>query len=226
MIIPIVADLYHGNSVNFTQVKAAGLIGIIHKARQGIGYGDPAYTSRMAAWKGLSGLWGAYDFSTGDNVAVNVADFLTFAKLASRDLAALDFEDNSQSEMSADQAHEFLDRVNQARGTACVIYGGNRIREQIDPQQAKWVDMAKVTPLWQARYIGLQPADNEELFKSISPIPPWTSNFLIQFTGDGLGPQPHSMPGLENGADLDAFNGDSQALMQAWPGPAISAVIA
>ena len=141
------------------------------------------------------------------------------------DLAALDFEDNSQSEMSANQAYEFLDRVNQARGTACVLYGGNRVREQIDPQQAKWVDMSKVTPLWQCRYIGLQPSDNEELFKSISPIPPWTSNFLLQYTGDGLGPLPHSVPGLENGADLNAFNGDREALTKAWPGPAITATI-
>jgi lysozyme len=217
-IVPAVADMNHANSVNFTDLAAAGIWGVIHKARQGTGYGDPAYLARQSLAKGAGLLWGAYDFATGDNVASNVGDFLAYAKLGPQDSAWLDFEDNTESEMSGDQAYEFLDRVSQELGRACGIYGGNRIREQIDPQSAKWIEMAKVAPLWQCRYINSQPPDVGSLFKAIPPLPPWTVNTLIQFTGDGVGPMPHTVQGLENGADLNAFNGSRDQLKATWPG--------
>jgi GH25 family lysozyme M1 (1,4-beta-N-acetylmuramidase) len=134
----------------------------------------------------------------------------------------LDFEDNSQSEMSGDQAYEFLDRVNQKLGRACGIYGGNRIREQIRPDDPKWIDIAKVTPLWQCRYIKAQPNNNDGLFAAIPPIAPWTSNTFIQYTGDGIGPQPHTVQGLENGADLNVFRGTRDQLVGIWAGLTLS----
>ena len=222
-ITPNVADFYHGNSVNFTDITSAGILGVFMKCRQGIGYGDPAYKQRYGLAKQVGLLVGAYDFATGDPVAQNVTAFLSFASLRPTDAACLDFEDNTQSQMSADQAYEFLDRVNQTRGTACWIYGGNRIRSQIDAQQAKWIEMAKVTPLWQCRYISAQPTDNNALFAAIPPIPPWTKNTLIQYTGDGVGPKPHTVNGLQNGADLNVFNGSQQDLTAIWPGQAIPA---
>lgn len=215
-IIPTVADMAHFNPVNFTELKAAGFVGVIHKCRQGTGYGDPKYLSRMAAAKSAGLRWGAYDFATHDDVAANVAAFLDAAKLEATDSAWLDFEDNIHSQMTGDQAHEFLDRVSQSLGRPCGIYGGNRVREQINASDPKWIDMAKRAPLWQSRYIKPQPADNAELFGLIHPIPPWSSNFLIQYTGDGVGPRPHTAPGLENGADLNAFNGTADELLAAW----------
>lgn len=221
-IIPVIADMNHANSLNLTQLKTSTVIGIIHKATQGIGFADDAYTRRRSSATEMGFLWGAYSFSTGDPVAVNVARFLSVAAPDAHTALCLDFEDNSASEMSGDQAYEFLDRLNQAVGHGNMIYGGNRIREHIDPQQAKWIDMAKVTRLWQSRYIGLQPADTPELFHSISPIPPWTSNFMIQYAADGFGPGPHQVSGLENGADLSAYNGTADELRAAWATPSIN----
>jgi lysozyme len=225
-IIPLVADMAHFNPVNFTQLKGAGFVGVIHKARQGVAIGDPKYASRMSAAKDAGLRWGAYDFATHDDVASNVAAFLKTASLTANDSAWLDFEDNTASPMSGDQAYEFLDRVAQALGRACGIYGGNRIREQIKPDDPKWIDMAKVAPLWQCRYIKLQPADNAELFRVIPPIPPWTANFLIQYAADGSGPQPHTAPGLQNGADLNAFNGTADELAAQWAGQAVTFAVA
>lgn len=226
MPVPTVADMAHFNPVNFSELKAAGFVGVIHKARQGIAIGDPKYAARMAAAKSAGLRWGAYDFATHDDVAANVAAFLGFARLDEADSAWLDFEDNAHSQMTGAQAYEFLDRVAQKRGRACGIYGGSRIREQIkpqiDPQSAKWIDMAAVAPLWQCRYIGAQPPDNAALFRRVPPIPPWRKNFLIQYTGDGIGPRPHSAPGLQNGADLSAFNGTADELAAAWAGEPIA----
>lgn len=218
----MVADLAHFNPVNFAELKDAGIRGVIHKARQGIGYGDPMYGRRMAAAKTAGLLWGAYDFATGDPVAANATAFLSFANLGAADLAVLDFEDNTASQMSGDQAYEWLDRVAQKLGRAPAIYGGNRIREQIKPDDPKWIDMAKVVRQWQCRYVKLAPADNADLFRIVPPIPPWTATFLIQYTGDGVGPTPHTVPGLQNGADLDAFDGTPDQLAAAWAGASVA----
>lgn len=215
-IVPLVADMAHFNPVNFSDLKGEGFVGVIHKARQGIAVGDPKYVARMAAARDAGLRWGAYDFATHDDVAANVAAFLDYARLDDADSAWLDFEDNAHSQMTDEQAYEFLDRVAQKRGRACGIYGGNRIRAQIEPHDPRWIDMAAIAPLWQCRYIGSQPADNAELFRRVPPLPPWTNNFLIQYTGDGIGPRPHSAPGLQNGADLNAFDGSAEELVAAW----------
>lgn len=229
-IIPVVADMNHANSVNFTKIKAAGIWGIIHKARQGIGFGDPAYASRRAAAEQLGLLWGAYDFATHDNVAENVKDFLDTAKPYANTLMALDFEDNTKSEMTGAQALEFLDRVNQTLGRATWLYGGNRIREQIDHQDARWIDAAEVTPLWLCQYksgisrngaLGLGDLD-----KRINVPPPWRAYKLLQYTGDGVGPLPHTVPGLEDGADLNAFHGNRDDLAAIWPGAIVPVRVA
>ena len=230
-ITPVVADMYHGNSLNLTELKEAHMWGIVHKARQGVKYGDSAYASRRRAAEAMGFLWAAYDFATHDDVAENVADFFASAQPGPFTGMCLDFEDNAASEMTGDQAWEFLDRVNQKLGRGSWIYGGNRLRDvdpatkrpRIDPQQARWIDMAKVVLLWQCRYISAQPESTASLFSLIRPIPPWTSNFMIQYTGDGAGPRPHTVAGLENGADLNAYNGTLEELTAAWPGLRIAA---
>lgn len=218
MISPVVCDLYHGNPVDFAKLANAGIWGVIHKARQGIPISDASYGARMEQAKAAGLLWAAYDFGINDDIATDAAQFLAFARLSDADGAWLDFERNPSAQMSGDQAFEFLDRVAQKLGRACGIYGGDQIRAQIKPDDPKWIDMAQVSSLWQCRYIGLTPADNDELFKLIKPIPPWTKNTFIQYTGDGHGPPPHTVPGLQNGADLDAFLGTREQLAQIWAG--------
>ena len=74
MIIPNIADFNHNNNpVNFTEIAAAGIWGVIMKARQGLGFKDPAYAKRYAAAKSVGLLVAAYDFATHDVVADNVA---------------------------------------------------------------------------------------------------------------------------------------------------------
>ena len=60
---PLVIDIYHGDAVqDFARVKAAGIVGVIHKASQGGAVVDRAYASRrkLALAAGLK--WGAYHF--------------------------------------------------------------------------------------------------------------------------------------------------------------------
>jgi len=221
-IVPVVADMNHANSLNLTRLKAAGIWGIIHKARQGLSFEDRAYATRRKAAEDMGFLWGAYDFATHDDVEDNVDAFMATAQPGPHTSMWLDFEDNTHSQMTAAQALEFLDRVSQKTGRACGIYGGNRIREHVDPQDAGWIDMAKLAPLWQCRYISSQPDSTATLFARVPSIPPWTSNFLIQYTGDGIGPRPHTVAGLEDGADLNAYNGTLEEMTAAWAGAPVA----
>ena len=46
-VTPNIIDIYHGNIVNdFAALKAAGILGVIHKCTQGAGYADPLYAMR------------------------------------------------------------------------------------------------------------------------------------------------------------------------------------
>lgn len=221
----VVADMNHNNAVNLTKLKAAGCWGIIHKARQGVGFADGAYAARRAAAEQLGFLWGAYDFATHDVVADNVADFFATAKPGTDTGMWLDLEDNTKSEMTGDQAFEFLDRVSQKLGRACGIYGGNRVREQVDHQQARWIDMAAVAPLWLCQYktgANLRAADLATLDKFIDVPKPWTAYLLLQYTGDGIGPLPHTLPGIEDGADLNACHLTYDQLAGVWAGKAMA----
>ena len=221
MIIPNGFDLNHQNSLNLTDVTADGTMwAMLHKVSQGTGFRDPAYTKRVAAARELGLLVAGYDFATSDNVAQNVANYLLWANLQNQDAACLDFEDNSHSEMSGDQAYEWIDRVQQKIGRAAIIYGGNRIAEHINSQDKKWIDMAQVVRLWRCRYINMSIDNNKELFDIIKPYAPWKSCFGIQYTGDGAGPKPHTHTGLENGADLNVFCPDltKDKLKAIWAG--------
>jgi lysozyme len=223
MIVPVVADLNHANSISFTKVKAAGILGIIHKATEGTVFRDPAYKSRRSAAEAMGFLWGAYDFARGDDVMANVETFMAYAAPGPQTLMCLDFEDNAHSEMSAAQAREFLDRVDQKLGRACWIYGGNRIHEHVPPDDEWWAQH----PLWLCQYSAAYVTSLSALNQHINIPKPWTRYTLLQYTGDGYGPKPHTVNGLEAGADLNAFDGTDEELIAVWPGkPLVQAAVA
>lgn len=239
MLVPVVADMNHNNPIGqreggelagFRAMAAAGCVGIIHKARQGVGFADNAFARRRdLAWS--AGLEvGAYDFATHDDVAANVAAFLATASISDKLSYWLDFEDNGASEMTGEQAAEFLDRVDQKIGRACGIYGGNRIFEEITDDDQEDVDWWALHPLWLCQYKtdpALSDADLATLKPRIHIPSQWRKPgwFLLQYTGDGHGPRPRTMPGLENGADLNVYDGTPDALRAAWALPAIAAAV-
>ena len=54
------------------------------------------------------------------------------------------------------------------------------------------------------------------------PVTPrnWPTAWLWQFTGDGVGPKPHSIPGIiDSGIDINHFDGDAVKLAAEWTGP-------
>ena len=118
----MVIDLSHHNGhVDFAKAKAAGVIGVIHKATQGTKFADPMYAVRRPQVEDAGLLWGAYHFGTGDDVAEQEEHFLTVAQPEPGNLVALDFEPNPPNTMSLAQAKDYLYRIQADLGRKAVL---------------------------------------------------------------------------------------------------------
>jgi len=220
-IVPRVADISHYNRVtDLAAAKAFGIRGIIHKASQGLTYRDEEYARRrvMAADAGL--LWGAYHFNTGHDVAEQVENFLEAADPDDNTLLCLDFEDNPNSNMSIRQAAQFIELVEQQAGRQVVLYSGNRLKTQIVKADAATVAVIARCRFWLCQY-GPTPKLRDDGGR---PLPFGEAPWLWQYTGDGKGPAPHSVPGIDipghPGIDVNHFFGADDELDAQWSGVA------
>jgi lysozyme len=201
----LVIDLFHGQpATDYALVKRAGILGVVFKASQGISMVDPLYESQSFEARAAGLLWGAYHFGDSSDPTQQADHFLAAADLKPGDLFALDFEDNGRRTMSVDQAEEFVDEVEfeLGRPNACVLYSGDLIKEN-PGDKAFW----RARRLWLAQY-------------SHSPVvpEPWDDFFLWQYSGDGEGPVPHSVPGCPPDIDCNSYSGTPAELIAEWPG--------
>ncbi len=203
-MINTIIDIYHGNSVDFQAVKAAGIVAVIHKATQGTSVRDSKYHARRKEAKDLGLLWGAYHFSTGASVTEQVENFLNYARPEADELISLDWEPSDGPDMSISQARHFVQMIRDETGRWPVIYGGHLLRESIghaaDP-------ILSNCPLWYARYANSPMG---------IPTQVWQTYTLWQYTDGDSGPEPRSTHGC-SGADRNIFNGSADELGAAWP---------
>jgi lysozyme len=206
---PRVIDISHHNTVtDLKATAAAGVWGVIHKASQGRAYRDPDYGARraLAAKAGL--LWGGYHFNDGTDVAAQVDSFMKAAQPDAATLMVLDFEDNRLSNMSVQQAVDFLHQLEQRLGRKGAIYSGNRLKETIGQLSPMERDYLLSHRLWLCQY-----GPRAVLPKGFARY------WLWQYTGDGVGPLPHNVPGVvagNSGVDLNAFDGTRAVLAANW----------
>lgn len=206
-MIPVVVDLYHGDTVSSFKLAAAqGIRGIIHKASQGTTVTDDLYDMRRGRAKAADLLWGAYHFATDEDPAAQVKHFLTCAEPDKDTLVALDYEPNGNHTMTLAGALAFLRGIEAALGRKAVLYSGNLIKEQTpSPDDAAYLGQHR---LWLAEYgpIAKLPAQ-------------WTKWWLWQFSGDGIGPGPHTIsgiPGAGGALDLNTYAGLPNQLAAEW----------
>lgn len=202
----MVVDLYHGDAVtSFAAAAKSGIRGIIHKATQGTTIVDSAYAPRRKSATDAGLLWGAYHFATDADVDAQVRHFLRVARPDAATLVALDFEPYSNHTMRLSQARRFLVMIEQKLGRKAVLYSGNLIKEQLGSKVDTFFGSHR---LWLAQY---------------GPVPrvqrSWKKPWLWQYSGDGIGPGPHKVPGIPgaNGhLDLDSYDGTPEQLAMEW----------
>ena len=198
-MVPLVVDLSHHNEVeDWGKVYASGIRGVIHKATQGATYKDPTYTERRAAAKAAGLLWGTYHFADGSDVTKQVENFLSVAGTDPDTLLALDYEPNGKNTMSLVQAKQFLQMVYDKTGQRPVLYSGNLLKEGLKKKADPFFSSHR---LWLAQYGPKAKLPNG-----------FTSYWLWQYTGDGIGSLPHSIDGIKgSGIDLNVFGGTDLA---------------
>lgn len=211
-----VADMGSQNPVDFQRLAKTECAGIIHRATRSNTQLDMQYGQRRSIARAAGLLTGAYAFCTAEPAKVQSDRFLRASQLSDDESAWLDYERNSLGDMPLASALEFLDRVDQALGRYCGLYSGDRIKALIVKATDTQRDFLAKRPFWGCEY--------GPRWRNIDvnghPLP-WPEPFLWQFTGDGVGPQPHTLDGLENGADLSVFDGTADELKAEWAGPAI-----
>lgn len=219
-MLTLVADMNHNNPVNFAKLGKSGCVGVIHKASQGIGFTDCEYQHGLRRAAALENKleWGAYEFNTGEPVKDQVTKFWSIARPDDRTSLWLDLERNLQStgNMTLGQALEWMDRVDQRAGRRCGVYSGDVIKRLVPGASDVQRDFLAAHPLWGCEY-GPRWKNWDVNGKQL----PWKTYFLYQYTGDGVGPEPHTLDGLEAGADLSRYEGTPEELRAAWPLPTI-----
>ena len=206
-VAPVQADIvfdisHHQDPVDFAKARADGLVGVIHKATQGLGFVDSRFAARRPQALAAGLLFGAYHFGTGTDGVKQAEHFLETVQPDTKTLVALDFEGNPMGpSMTLDQARAFVGHIKAKLGRHPVLYGGHFLREALagaaDP-------VLSACPLWFAQY-GPKP----EIPKA------WAAWTLWQHTDGKVGPGPRVVDGV-GPCDRDRFQGDEAALRAWW----------
>jgi lysozyme len=212
MIIPGyngVIDISHYQGTPSLQaLQDAGIVAVIAKATQGLDLRDQTYFEKKDALKNAGLKWGSYHYASGSDPALQVENYLDYAKPEPDELIALDYEPSSFGpNMSYDQLVAFVELIHSRLGRYPVIYGGSLLRESLQN-----IDQSILSncALWYARYdyypIGVPKIWNR-----------WT---LWQYSDGNL---PESLPDNLKSisgygpCDRDTYNGTQQQLLQNWP---------
>lgn len=201
-----VVDLYHKDRVtSFAQARAAGVIGIIHKATTGATGHDPEYAGRRELAKAAGLLWGAYHWGTHTPVEDQVKNFLDTAQPDRDTLVALDFERDS-SQMELDQARAFLEAIEDTLGRKAVLYSGEVAKSKLGHTVDRYFGSHR---LWLCQY-GPKPKVQES----------WDSYWLWQYTDGKDGPGPRTVAGIpgddQNHLDCNHYQGSEAKLRAEW----------
>lgn len=213
-----VADMGSQNPVNVTKLAATGCVGVILRATRSNELTDPLFQSRRDAAIAVGLEVGGYAFNTGEAVSTQVSRYLNFVKPGPRISNWLDLERNpgGTGQMTLAMLLEFLDRGDQGVGRYFGLYSGDVIKSLAPQATSSQRDFLAAHPLWGCEY-GPRWRNVDVNGHAL----PWTAPFLWQCTGDDIGPQPHTLDGLEQGADLSVFDGTADQLRALWPLPAI-----
>lgn len=201
----MVIDLSHHNAtVNFPRMRAAGIVGVIHKATQGTGFVDSAYAVRQQPALDAGLLWGAYHFGTGDDVDLQVAHFIGTVGADNATLLVLDFERNTTppgNSMSLAQAQQFLTAVESQTGRKPVLYTGTFLT---DVAGSAAIPSLAPYRVWWARY-----ASTPHLHAT------WPNYWLWQYSDGVNGPDNKVVDGASP-CDCNTFNGSEADLRANW----------
>lgn len=200
----MVIDISHhnGTKLDFAKARAAGIVGVLHKATQGTTNVDPMYATNRKKARDAGLLWGAYHFATGSNGVTQAISFLETVGKTKDTLLVLDFEPNlTGPSMTLEEARAFNTHVAEKTGRWPGFYSGHYIKQLLGSGKD---DILAKSWFWLAQY------------GPTAVVPPnWPTWTMWQYTDGAIGPEPHSVDGIGR-CDRDMFNGSETQLRKLW----------
>jgi lysozyme len=195
-----IIDLSHHNVVtDFARVKAAGVVGVIHKATEGKTFTDTTYKARESAARKAGLAWGSYHFLKHGDAGAQMQNYLSFAEPEPGARVCIDYEDAA---CKLDDLDEAIAAIRADDATLQIaIYGGALLKEQIG--NANYPDFGACA-LWISQWNNSGPSWPDETW------PVWS---LWQYTDRGV------VSGIQGDVDCNQFNGSKRQCL-AWMGPA------
>ncbi|MFY9820321.1 MAG: glycoside hydrolase family 25 protein [Thermoanaerobaculia bacterium] len=180
---------HYQGTVDWQQVRAAGIRFAFAKATEGVTLADPEFAANWAGMKAAGLLRGAYHFFEPTDDAGQQAElFLSTVQFESGDLPpVLDVETAAATSAELWQGVQtWLDQVESATGMQPILYLSSAFADENDAPAS-----LAAYPLWLAQY------DVEQ------PTPPagWTTCLLWQYSESG------TVAGVSGPVDLDELNG-------------------
>ena len=141
-----------------------------------------------------------------EDVKKQVDNFIKAAEPDKKTLMVLDFEEY-KTNMSVHEAVSFMKLVEDKIGRSCAIYSGNRLKETITDLSKDEFNYITSKKLWLCQYGP----------KAVLPKG-FKKYWLWQYTGDGVGPTPHNIPGIScnPGIDLNVYDSTKEQLQKEW----------
>jgi len=222
-IVPKFVDISHHNTgslpggrIDFKALRAAGVLGVVHKATQGTKYPDKTYHERRVQALDAGLLWGLYHFPNNLTSGPDQVDYcLNYAKPDANTATFLDAEEDTTDHktMTEANARTFMDAMMAATKRKPGLYSGNWARENITPSgYAYWGQFR----LWLCQYNAARTYYWQEA---------WAQPWAIQYTdGDRQrSPGPWMLPGFDphTKLDINSYWGTDDELRSSWAGEAV-----
>jgi lysozyme len=214
-MLNVIADLSHYNSpVDFTAAAQGGLLGVVHKATQGLLDVDPTYAERRPLAQAAGLLWGAYHFGVDADGAAQARRLLATVQNHNQVLLMLDFEAPATGPgMSTAQAEAFAATILAFTGRYPGLYS---TRDYLAQTGADRSPVLAHCWLWLADYNAVPEPG----------VPPaWRTWTMWQYTDGKQGNEPRTAPGI-GPCDRDQFNGELPGLHALWGVPLPAAEVA
>lgn len=198
----MVVDLSHYQTVsNLDGLKAAGVVGIIHKATEGATWSDAKYAPRRQWLKENGFAFASYHFLSPGGVEAQIRHYLAVAAPDEGELVVIDYEKAGCTLADLHAAVTWLRQL--APKNPICVYGGSLLEAQIGNAALPWL---AGTTLWTAEY-----TTRDAPKWATGTWPKWS---LWQYSDGNVGGMPHAVAGVSQ-CDCNEFNGTADEC-RAW----------
>lgn len=209
----IIIDAFYMNELDIDKIKSdSRVVGLIHKATEGVNTVDPKFTERQKGAYKNHMLFGAYHLGTNADPKEQADLFLQTVNDNENTLLVLNLQRDADDAMTPEGAEEFITYVYESTGKYPVVHVNDKMFKDITSKYDESSVFAKCL-LWYERLRKELPL--ESLKNSV-----WSDYFLWQFSSklncNKNGECLYNVPGTKYDIDVSVFADDRNALSYVW----------